>query len=158
LDPQTREAVKLGIRGIKVGGETCISCGIEAAMAELGRTRDKVNRMIVLSDGDATAGGRDLPGVKGITDRARAMGVGVNTGGVGVEYNQRILGGIAQQGAGEHYFIEDAAAIRRVFQAEAEKLRATVARDVTASIDLPEGVELDRVFDRPFERRGRRVV
>jgi Ca-activated chloride channel family protein len=158
LGPGTREQVKASIRGIRLGGDTCISCGLEEGLRELSSQTGRVDRMILLSDGEATAGVRDLPGFRAIAERARAQGVSVTTIGVGVDYNQRVLGGIALQAGGQHYFIENTAALARVFQAEADQLRATVARDVTASVDLADGVELLSVADRTFERRGRRVV
>ena len=158
LGPSTREPIKAAIRGIKLGGDTCISCGLEEGLRELQGTAGKIDRMILLSDGEATAGVRDLLGFQAIAERARAQGVSVTTIGVGVSYNQKVLGGIALQGGGQHYFIENTASLARVFQAEAEQLRATVARGAAASIELGEGVELVSVADRTFEHRGRRVV
>lgn len=153
-----REQIKAEIRKITLGGDTCISCGLEEAMVQLVQGNGTVDRMILLSDGDATAGVRDVAGFKAITDRARAKGISVTTIGVGVSYNQKILGSIAQQSGGGHYFIEDTSSLEKVFQAEAEKLRSTVAAEVEASIELGQGVELDRVFDRSFRMVGRRVV
>lgn len=158
IDAGSRERVKAEIRKIGLGGETCISCGIEDALSELQRSADKVDRMIVLSDGEATAGVRDLPGFQAIAARARSRGVGITTMGLGVTYNQKVLGAIALDSGGSHHFIENLASLERVFQAEADKLRATVAAEAEASIDLGAGVELERVFDRTFERRGRSVV
>ena len=158
LGPGTREQIKANIRGIKLGGDTCISCGLEEGLRELGTQRGYVDRMILLSDGEATAGVRDLAGLRAIAERARAQGVSVTTIGVGVDYNQKVLGGIALQAGGQHYFVENTASLARVFQAEADQLRATVARETTASITLGEGVELTSVADRTFERRGKRVL
>lgn len=158
IGPESRERVKATIRTITVGGETCISCGIEEAVGQLAQSNGKVDRMIVLSDGDATAGVRDPVGFRGLARRARERGIGVTTIGVGVTYNQRILGIIAQESGGGHHFIENASSLDRVFLAEAEKLRSTVAIDVEATLELAEGVELDQVFDRTFQRRGQKIV
>jgi Ca-activated chloride channel family protein len=153
-----REQIKAALRGITVGGETCISCGIDEAIRELQSTSGKVERMIVLSDGEATAGIRDLAGFRSLAAHAREKGVSVTTIGVGTSYNQKILGGIAQEAGGGHYFIEDAASMERAFEAEADKLRATVAVEAEAVIELGAGVELVRVFDRAFQKQGNRLV
>ena len=158
ISAESRERVKAEIRKITLGGDTCISCGIEDGLAELLRSSGKVDRMIVLSDGDATAGVRDLAGFRTLSTRAREGGISVTTIGAGVTYNQKILGGIALESGGGHYFIENTASLERVFQTEADKLRATVATNTEVSIELGEGVQLDRVFDRTFEKRGNRVV
>src|SRR5262249_11805361 len=59
---------------------------------------------------------------------------------------------------GQHYFAENAASLDRMFDGEAERLRSTVAVSAEASIELADGVSLERVFDRSFRREGRRVV
>ncbi len=158
IEAGNRERIKSAIRGITVGGDTCISCGIDDGIAELRGTSGKVERMIVLSDGEATAGIRDLAGFRSLATHAREKGVSVTTIGVGTSYNQKILGGIAQEAGGGHYFIEDAASMERAFQTEADKLRATVAVDAEATIELGAGVELVRVFDRAFQKQGNRIV
>ena len=158
IDAGNRERIKAAIRGITVGGETCISCGIDDGISELQGTSGKVERMVVLSDGEATAGIRDLAGFRSLAAHAREKGMSVTTIGVGTSYNQKILGGIAQEAGGGHYFIEDAASMERAFQTEADKLRATVAVDTTATLELGAGVELVRVFDRAFQKQGNHLV
>jgi Ca-activated chloride channel family protein len=114
--------------------------------------------MILLSDGDANHGVRDVPGFRGIAQRAQARGVSITTIGVDVDFNEKIMTAIAQDSNGRHYFVEDAAGLARVFEDEARTLTRTVASDAEATIDLAPGVELERVFDRAFRRAGSQVV
>ena len=62
--PRTRGLILEGIRGISLGGDTCISCGIEEGLVQLGQANGGVSRMVVLSDGDANHGVRDVPGFR----------------------------------------------------------------------------------------------
>lgn len=160
VGPETRGRILARIRGITLGGDTCISCGVEAGLALLGGGGSaRVDRMLVLSDGDANHGVRDVPGFRAIAQRARDRGVSITTIGVDVDYNEKILSALAQDSNGRHYFVEDDAALARIFEAEAERLTASVASGAELAIDLAPGVELDRVFDRSFRRvRGRVVV
>ncbi|MFO0757093.1 MAG: VWA domain-containing protein [Byssovorax sp.] len=158
VSASSRGRIREAIRGITLGGDTCISCGIEEAVSQFVAGSGKVHRMILLSDGDATAGVRDVPGFRSIAQRARERGVSVSTVGVGVSYNQKILGSIAQEAGGGHYFIEDSRSLDRVFQAEADALRTTVAVNAEAEVELGPGVELVQVFDRSFQKRGQKVV
>lgn len=158
IEPGARERVDAAIRGITLGGDTCISCGLEEGMSLLGRTSGKVNRMILLSDGDANHGVRDVPGFRGIAQRAQARGISVTTIGVDVDYNEKIMTAIAQDSNGRHYFVENDSGLTRVFEEEAQSLTRTVATDAEASIELAPGVELVRVFDRSFRRAGNQVV
>jgi Ca-activated chloride channel family protein len=154
----SRERIAADLRAISLGGDTCISCGIEDGLSQIERVSGKVNRMILLSDGEATAGVRDVPTFRSIAQRARDRGVSITTIGVDVDYNEKILAAVAQESNGRHYFVENDAALQRVFEQEAEGLGSTVASAAEANIELGPGVELDRVFDRSFQRVGSTVV
>jgi Ca-activated chloride channel family protein len=157
IGPGVRERVNADIRSIGLGGDTCISCGVEEALALLERTTGRVNRMMLLSDGDANHGVRDVPGFRSIGERARGRGASVTTIGVDVDYNEKILTALAQESNGRHYFVESDAGLARIFEDEAESLLRSIASDAEAEIDLGPGVELDRVLDRSFRRSGSRI-
>lgn len=153
-----RQRVSESIRGIGLGGDTCISCGIDEAMQLIAQTTGKVDRMILLSDGDANHGVRDVPGFRGLSQRAGAKGTSITTIGVDVGFNEKIMTALAQDSNGRHYFVEDDAGLARVFEAEAESLTSTLASGAEVTLDLAPGVELDRVFDRSFRRSGNRII
>lgn len=158
IDSGSRSRVLADIRGISLGGDTCISCGIEDGLGLLDRTEGRVSRMLVLSDGDANNGVRDVPGFRAIAQRALDRGVNISTIGVDVDFNEKILSAIAQESNGRHYFVENDAGLTRIFEEEAESLKSTVASGAEVAIELAPGVELDRVFDRTFRRAGNRVL
>lgn len=159
IGPASRSSVVSAISGITLGGDTCISCGIETGMAEMGTNASgRISRMIVLSDGDANHGLKDIPGFRSLAQRARDRGIGISTVGVDVDYNEKILSAIAVESNGRHYFVENDAALARVFEGEAEALTQAVASGAEIDVDLAPGVELDRVFDRTFRRSGNRIT
>lgn len=158
ITASTREGVNARIRKITLGGDTCISCGLDVAMAQLAQTTGRVSRVLLLSDGDANHGVRDVPGFRVLSQRAQARGVSVTTIGVDVDYNERIMTAIAQDSNGRHYFVANDEALPRIFELEAESLGRTVVSEAEATIDLAPGVELDRVYDRTFRRNGSQVV
>jgi Ca-activated chloride channel family protein len=161
MGPSTRGSVVSAISGITLGGDTCLSCGIETAMAEMnliGSNDGRIGRMIVLSDGDANHGLRDIPGFRSLAQRARDKNISISTVGVDVDYNERILSAISVESNGRHYFVENDAALQRIFEGEAESLTQAVASGAEVEVELAPGVELDRVFDRSFRRNGNRVT
>ena len=158
IEPGARSRINAAIRGIGLGGDTCISCGIEEGMRLLAQTSGKVNRIILLSDGDANHGVRDVPGFRGIAQRAQGRGVSVTTIGVDVEYNEKIMAAIAQDSNGRHYFVADDSGLARVFEEEALSLTRAVASNAEVAVELAPGVELDRVFDRSFRRAGNQII
>lgn len=157
ISSASRFQIADGIRRIQLGGDTCLSCGVEDGLSELSRTLDKVDKMIVLSDGDANSGVRDVSGFRAMGQRARDRGVSITTIGVDLQYNERIMAAIAQEANGRHYFVENESDLSRVFLAETEALTQTVASGARASVELGDGVELVQVFDRSFTRSGNRV-
>jgi len=54
VSSQNRGSMEAAVRAIRLGGDTCISCGMQEAMQQLAQTAlsgDRVNRIILLSDG-----------------------------------------------------------------------------------------------------------
>jgi Ca-activated chloride channel family protein len=158
IDARSREEVVASIRDIAAAGDTCISCGLETAMGLLGRRDDRVSRVLLLSDGEATAGVRDLAGFRRIASRARDMGCSVTAIGVDVDYNESIMGALALESNGRHYFVENAGALPTIFDQELASLVRTVATGAELRVSLAPGVQLDRVFDRAFRMEGNTLV
>lgn len=158
ISASTRADLGLQLRTIEARGHTCISCGVEAGLEELSGGRGTVSRMLLLSDGQANTGMREVSGFEQLAERARGRGVSISSLGVDVDYDDRLLLAVAQASNGRHYFVRDPAGLARVFEEELQSLQRTVAAEVEAVIDLGPGVELSEVFDRAFTRRGSALV
>jgi Ca-activated chloride channel family protein len=117
-----------------------------------------VSRMLLLSDGQATAGIRDLPGFQRIAEQCRSMGASITTIGVDVDYNERILSQLARDSNGRHFFVGDPSGLPPVFDEEMRSLADTIATGAELTVDLAPGVFADHVFDRPAVQRGSQMV
>jgi Ca-activated chloride channel family protein len=148
LSATSRLDVLAALGRIAPGGDTCVSCGMEDALARLAPFADRPRHVLVLSDGKTNHGMRDLGGLTGLAEASRARGVSISTVGVGADYDARVLGAIAASSNGRHHFADTAASLPALFDAEAAALATTVAADVRADIELGSGVELVRVLDR----------
>ena len=150
-----RSSIESRIRSIHLGGDTCISCGLEAGMTAL-RTAsvpaDHVERMILLSDGATNHGVTDMPGLRAMAGHMRDRGCSISTIGVDVDFDEKVMAGIATESNGRHYFVNDASGLPAVFAQELDSLLATVAQDSEMAIELAPGVVVDQVFDRTFRR------
>ena len=141
--------------------DECMSCGLESAMAELDGARvsaDEVDRAILLSDGAANRGVKDVSGLRRIAGRMRDRGCAVTTIGLDEDFVEKVMAAIATESNGHHYFVADAADLTRVFDRELDALLATVARDAELVIEPARGVEVAEGFDRAFRREGKLVV
>jgi Ca-activated chloride channel family protein len=158
LDARTRDDVKTRVSGIQLGGDTCISCGMDAEMALADRTSGRTEHMIVLSDGDTNNGIRDEGGLRKLAESARERGITVTSIGVDLQFNERVMAAIAEGGDGRHYFVQRPEDLGAVFESEAAALKGTVADRAEATFDLAPGVELVEVRDRTFTRQGSRIT
>jgi Ca-activated chloride channel family protein len=163
LSGDTRARVQSAIQSIRLGGDTCISCGLETAMQELTSSLGSgssapITRMLLLSDGAANVGVRDVSGLRSIAGRMRDRGCTISTIGVDVDFDEKIMSAIATESNGRHYFVANASELASVFQQEFETLLATVARDAELEIELAPGVEPVQVFDRASRRSGQRIT
>lgn len=158
VDAFSRTRALSALDGVTAQGDTCISCGIETAMQLLARRSGMVDRMLLLSDGEATAGVRDLDGFRRIAERCRGMGASISAIGVDVEYNERVMSALALESNGRHHFVDRPGDLARAFDAELDSLVKSVAKSSELSVELAPGVELVDVVDRAFRRDGSRLV
>lgn len=154
IDERTRTDVMLGLRSIEARGNTCISCGVEDAMAVIGRRPGAVKKILLLSDGEANAGIRDAEGFLALAERARGMDTTVSSIGVDVDYNEQLMLAVAQGSNGRHYFVESPSGLPQIFDDELRSLVETVASAAEVELELEPGVEMVEVLDRTFERDG----
>jgi Ca-activated chloride channel family protein len=161
LSASSRPRVEAAIRAMQPGGDTCISCALEMASTELegaAPSFDEVRRVLLISDGEATTGVRDVPGLRALASRVSARGFSVSTIGVDLTFDEKVMAAIAQESNGKHWFLPDPSALATVFQEELGALQTAVATGAELSVEPAPGVEIEDVLDRPFRREGGRVV
>jgi Ca-activated chloride channel homolog len=160
IDGRNRASIESAVRSIRLGGDTCISCGLELAMAQLAgaSSSDHVSRIVLLSDGATNAGIRDVPGLRAMASRMHGRGVSISTIGVDVDFDEKVMAAIASEANGRHYFVANASGLPAVFGQEFDDLLASVAKETELAIDLAPGVEVAEVFDRTFRREGDKLI
>jgi Ca-activated chloride channel family protein len=157
IDASSRERVISALNGITAQGDTCISCGIDAGVELLRQRSGMVDRLLLLSDGEATTGVRDVEGFRRIAAGVRRFGAAISSIGVDVDYNERIMAAVAQESNGRHYFVERPSELIKVFDDGLASLVKTVGKGAELAVDLGPGVEVEQVLDRTFRREGNRL-
>jgi Ca-activated chloride channel homolog len=129
-------------------GGTNIEDGLDAGLTELTRrpAANRLQRIILISDGHATVGTTDPSALAGLAARAYDRKVSVTTMGLGADYNELSLTDMARRGGGNYYFIGRTAELQAVLQAELKTLQRLVARDATLHVKLAPGVRLAQMF------------
>ncbi|MCP3099229.1 VWA domain-containing protein [Myxococcus sp. K15C18031901] len=152
----TRKELLAAIDAIQDDGATNIS----GALTEAGDAlrfflpQYRVSRVILLSDGQPTAGLLQEPELLTLTRRLRNEGITVSALGVGEDFHTTLMRGMAEQGGGFSGFIDDSAQLAEVFSRELDQATSTVARRVELRLRLPPEVRGVEVMGVPSTREG----
>lgn len=142
----------------KPTGSTCISCGLDEGMRTLVGRRPGIDRLLLLSDGEANRGVTDESGIRQLAREARNQGASISSIGVDVDYNERLMSALAREANGRHYFSETGSNLEQIFDQELESLVKTVAKDGRLEVELAPGVRVAEVFDRAYQQVDRKVI
>jgi len=155
-----RDAIARAIEALEAGGSTALFAGVSKGASEVRKflSGDRVNRVILLSDGLANVG-PDSPVELGALGASLAKeGVSVTTIGLGLGYNEDLMTKLASRSDGNHAFVEHPRDLARIFEYELGDVLSVVAQDVVITIHCPVGVRPVRVLGRDSEIVGNRIV
>lgn len=119
---------------------------------------DGVNRTLLLTDGLANRGIVDPDALARHAAELRARGVSTTTFGVGADFDEVLLQGMADAGGGHFYFVRDAATIRDHITSEVGETLEIVARDAELEIVAADDVEIEAISPQPTRGRGSRTI
>lgn len=157
----SRELVKRRIDQLSPRGSTNLAGGLAEGgqqLARLDQRGGRQSRVLLLSDGIANAGITEPAKIQALAAQMRRSGVPVTTLGLGVDFNEDLMQGVAQAGGGRYWFIEHPEQLGRIFQEEISALAASVAKDVRLHLDLGPLAASAAVFGHPGEVKGRRTT
>jgi len=158
---QDKNSVKNKINGISSRGSTNLCGGMMEGYEQVKKTYKSgyVNRVLLLTDGLANQGIVDPERIMQI---ARNMnlehGITISTFGVGADFNENLLTGIAEYGSGNYYFIGSPDEIPRIFERELKGLLAVVAQNMKLTITLEQTVTVRQVFGYKYEQSGNTIT
>ena len=142
--------IKEHINRIECGNTTNLYDGIAAGASQVASVPGSgyVNRALLFTDGDPTAGIKDFGSIVGLVAEQKSRGVTVTALGFGGEYNEELLAGIAKRAGGNYYYITRPELIPEVFRKELETLMTVVARNLHLTINLSRWVQVRQVYGR----------
>ncbi len=129
-------------------GGTNISDGLTAGRDLLlaAKSDFKVNRLILISDGQPTEGLTDSTSLHQLTRETRAAGVAISSIGVGTDFNEELMESFAEIGGGAYAYLQDAAQLSGIFQKDLNAATTQVARGVTMTFRVPAGAQFEQVL------------
>ena len=157
--PEARQLAKDRLRTVDARGSTDLHggwlTGCDQVAGSLGA--EGVNRVLLLTDGLANVGVTDRDELIRRAYDLRRRGVTTSTFGVGTDFDEALLQGMADSGGGHFYFIGDVVQMRDHITSEVGETLEVVAREVVLELVLPETVRVEALSPFRVEQRGGRV-
>ena len=140
--------VKDYINRIYAGNTTNLYEGLVTACQQVAsvKSENTLNRVLLLTDGEPTAGTKDFSSIVGQVAEQKGRGITVTALGFGPDYNEELMAGIARRSGGNYYYIARPELIPEVFRKELDTLMRITARNLRLRLHLPRGVTVRQVY------------
>ena len=140
---EDKEALREKIDGIEAGGSTALYAGVKTGSRQLQEyfSLKRINRVILLSDGLANVGPSSTHDLRRLGRELAESGVSVTTIGVGDDYNEDLMAGLAEASDANYYYVQDTEKLPEIFARELGELLTVAVRDVRIEIVCPDGVK-----------------
>ena len=141
---------------IRSGGSTNLHGGWKAGAGSLlpDAAAAAMARVILLSDGNANVGETtETEAIAALCQEAATKGVTTSTYGLGRNFNEDLMVGMAKSGQGNHYYGDTAADLFEPFGEEFDLISNLHSRHVKLALGAPDGVKMTLLNDYPVEAR-----
>jgi len=144
LTQKVKAEIKAKIMGVETGSSTFLYGGWLAGCRSVAEraTDYSFSRTLLLTDGLANVGERRMGPLSIHAQELFMRGISTSCFGVGSDYDEHLLGAMANLGGGNFHFLETVNAIPLVFEREFDEIINVVFRDVKIELTLPESVEV----------------
>jgi len=155
-----KRGLKALIDGIEPRGSTNLGGGMIQGLELASQFVQKgyVNRVVLLSDGLANQGITSPHELNRIVRQYRHRGISMTTMGVGLDYNENLMVGLAENGGGNYYFIESPRQLASIMAKELDYVSSVVCRDAVIELRLGSGVRLKDVVGYEWKQEGEKTV
>ncbi|AKU99232.1 Von Willebrand factor type A domain protein [Labilithrix luteola] len=141
----SKERILSAIDSLSSGGSTSMGSGIQLAYDLASKTLVKghVNRVVVLSDGDANVGSTSHEEILRTIAQYKDKGITLSTVGFGSgNYKDVMMEQLADKGDGNYSYIDGEDEAKKVFVDQVDGLLQVVARDVKIQVEFDPNVVL----------------
>jgi Ca-activated chloride channel family protein len=163
LVPATKMSDKVNIAAaiqrLTARGSTALFAGVSKGADEVRKflEKNRVNRIILLSDGIANVGPSSPQALGLLGAKLLKEGISVTTLGLGLGYNEDLMTQLANKSDGNHAFIENSTDLAQIFKLEFGDLLSVVAQSVEVTIKCADGIKPIRILGREGKIQGQDV-
>lgn len=139
-----KQEIISSIEMISEGGMTALHAGWLMGAEEVAKNKaeNSLNRVLLLSDGNANQGLTDIGQIKSQCAQLADAGVATSTYGLGHDFNETLMIEMASSGLGQGYYGKTAEDLADPFREEFELLLNTVATNLQLQPEAPSFVSL----------------
>jgi Ca-activated chloride channel family protein len=140
---EVRQRLIARIEALEANGGTNIPPALQQAMTALASAgKGRVKRVVLASDGlDSTRAMAEQ-----IAKSSAERGITVSSMGIGLDFDEGYMGGVARAGHGNFAFVKDAATLATFLHRELEETATATVENLTARVALPDGVRFVQAF------------
>lgn len=144
LSKDNRYEIREKINALSASGMTDLYSGWLASVEQVAKRLDptKLNRILLISDGDITTGVRDNDKISQDVRKISTKGISTSTFGIGSGFNEDLLQAMSDASSANSYYVEDEASMNKMFEDEFNDFRNIAGTDVSISFDFNDGVEM----------------
>lgn len=118
----------------------------------------RLPRVLLLTDGLANQGITTSEGLSQLVSAIRAQGAPVSCMGLGSSYNEQLLAQLSDVGGGRYHYVDQAQALERVYAAELDQARRTVAQSAKLRLEAAPGMRVAEVVSWSWSQIGEGAV
>ncbi len=142
------DELRAKVSAMRAQGTTDLAGGLRAGIEEVARVEDAsaLRRIVLLSDGVPN----ESAAVEALAQYAGQRGIAITTLGLGLDYDETLLGAVAMRSGGRFHFVEDSSAVATLFRDEVLRMRRVLGRNVSLELRPGPGVQIERVVGQPL--------
>ncbi|MFK7845477.1 MAG: VWA domain-containing protein [Rhodothermales bacterium] len=154
-----KRIIRQKLQNLEAGGGTALYAGVVEGANQLREylSENRVNRVILLSDGQANQGPETPEELGALGNSLIKDGISVSTIGLGLGYNEDLMVQLAMRSDGNHHFVEHPDLLAGMFNQEFGDVLSVVAQDVKVTIELEDGIRPISVMGRNAQIDGQIV-
>jgi len=141
---------------VRPGGGTNLMDGVKTGYREVLKNyrSDYINRVILLSDGNATT---STYGLMEMAKSYRDMGITISTIGLGHNFDLALMRNLAHAGGGSSRFISGREEMEKSFGSELDRMIAPIAYDLEMDLEFLQDVEILDTWGYDHRIVGRKI-
>ena len=155
MDDTNAKELREKISAMKATGTTDMSDGLRMAISEVQShlVAEGVNRIMLVGDGVPN----DAVPIDPLVAEAASHGISVTALGLGDDYDETLMGRMAQASGGRFFYVESSSKVASFFAEEVTRLHQVVARQAVLELHPGPGVTVMSAVGRSLIPNGRGV-